>query len=103
MQQGSPKLITAWAMYDWANSVYQLVIASTIFPIYYEAVTRSGHSDIVVFLGMPWKNTVLYTSSIALAYLIIASLSPLLSGIADYSGRKKSFMRFFSSLGALAC
>jgi len=35
LEKGSKKLINAWAFYDWANSVYSLVISSAIFPIYY--------------------------------------------------------------------
>jgi len=95
MQKNDPKIIRAWAIYDWANSVYPLVITSTIFPIYYTAVTTHNGSDIVQFLGMNFKNTALYTYAMAFAYLLIAAVSPLLSGIADYSGKKKGFMMFF--------
>lgn len=103
IQKNDKKLTTAWAFYDWANSVYPLVITSTIFPIYYESVTRNGTSDIVTFLGVNLKNTALYTYALAFAYLVIAVLSPMLSGIADYSGNKKKFMQFFCYLGATAC
>jgi UMF1 family MFS transporter len=91
-------------MYDWANSVYQLTIASTIFPIYYNQVTRSGPDDFTVsFFGYEVINTVLYSWSIAAAYLVVAFLSPLLSSLADYTGRRKSFMQFFTWMGALSC
>lgn len=103
MQKNDPKIIRAWAMYDWANSVYPLVITSTIFPIYYAAVTTRNDSDIVQFLGMNFKNTALYTYAMAFANLLIAAVAPLLSGIADYSGKKKGFMMFFCYLGALSC
>lgn len=103
MQKNDPKIIRAWAMYDWANSVYPLVITSTIFPIYYTAVTTQSDSDIVQFLGMNFKNTALYTYAMAFGYLLIAALAPLLSGIADYGGKKKGFMMFFCYLGALSC
>ena len=33
--KGDSKLLNAWAFYDWANSVYPLVISSAFFPIYY--------------------------------------------------------------------
>lgn len=100
----SAKVINGWAMYDWANSVYSLVITSTIFPIYYNAVTTGASgSDQVLFFGFMLSNTVLYSYAIALSYLIIASLSPLLSGIADYGGKKLFFLKFFAYLGSFAC
>tara|TARA_B100000809_G_scaffold166632_1_gene163895 strand:- start:5023 stop:6369 length:1347 start_codon:yes stop_codon:yes gene_type:complete len=93
------KIIGAWTMYDWANSVYPLVITSAIFPIFYEKST----AEIISFFGIDFVNTELYSYIISLSYLIVAFLSPLLSGIADYSGNKKSYMRFFCYLGAIAC
>jgi len=100
---GNKKVIRAWTMYDWANSVYNLVIGSTIFPIYYNQVTRSNGSDVVSFFGIELINTSLFSFALAFAFLIVAITSPLLSGIADYSGKKKSFMAFFVLLGSIAC
>jgi UMF1 family MFS transporter len=103
------KVVRAWAMYDWANSVYPLVINSTIFPIYYKTMTASGLSGAaaekvqVSFLGFEVNNMVLYSYAISFAYLIIAGFSPVLSGIADYSGSKKKFLKFFCYLGAMSC
>jgi UMF1 family MFS transporter len=95
-------------MYDWANSAYNLVITSTIFPAYYNAittVTRNGEiiNDKVTFFGIQFKNTSLFDYSIATAYLIIAFASPILSSIADYKGNKKRFMQIFCYLGSAAC
>ncbi|MFM9840133.1 MAG: MFS transporter [Cyclobacteriaceae bacterium] len=99
-----PKTIRAWCMYDWANSVYSLVITSAIFPVYYQAVTTSGDgNDQVVFLGQSIKNSVLYSYALSFSFLLISPLLPLLSGIADYAGNKKSFMKFFCYLGGTAC
>ncbi len=89
-------------MYDWANSVYQLTIASAIFPVYYGEMTR-GNNFIVNFFGHEIINSVLYSWSIAIAYLIVAGLTPMLSSLADYTGRRKAFMQFFTWLGALSC
>jgi MFS transporter, UMF1 family len=98
------KVQGAWAMYDWANSVYSLVITSTIFPVYYNSVTQGlDGSDRVSFFGWEVVNTVLYSYSISFSFLIIAILSPLLSGIADASGKKLSFMKFFAYLGSVSC
>jgi len=100
----SKKVQGAWAMYDWANSVYSLVITSTIFPVYYNAVTmRADGSDRVSFFGWEAVNTVLYSYSISFSFLIIALLAPLLSGIADASGNKLKFMKFFVYLGSTSC
>lgn len=107
--KNNKKTISAWAMYDWANSVYPLVISSAIFPIYYNAVTTvkdaAGNiiNDNVTFLGMSFKNTVISSYALAFSFLIICISSPLLSGIADSRGNKKNFMRFFCYLGAISC
>src|SRR6202000_2531815 len=98
----------AWSMYDWANSAYNLVITSTIFPAYYNAVTtvtKDGQtiSDKVSFFGLTFKNSTLFDYSIATAYLIIALISPILSSIADYKGNKKRFMQLFCYLGSISC
>lgn len=101
--KGNKKIINAWALYDWANSVYPLVITSTIFPIYYTAVTSNTITDQVDFFGWNVKNTALYSYSISFSFLLVALISPLLSAIADYSGRKKMFMKIFCYIGALSC
>jgi UMF1 family MFS transporter len=101
--KGDPKVVKAWIMYDWANSVYQLTIASAIFPIYYNTVTRHGDDFVVSFFNWKIVNTVLYSWAIAVAYLIVAAGSPLFSSIADYTGRRKGFMRAFTWIGAVSC
>ena len=102
LTQPSNRIINAWCLYDWANSVYLLVITSTIFPVYYSGVTAAVfESEKVLFFGMEVVNTVLYSYSISISFLIVAILSPLLSGIADYGGNKKSFLKFFTLLGSV--
>ncbi len=91
-------------MYDWANSVYNLVITTTFFPIYFAGITKSAYGEnSVPFLGRVFKNTSLYDYSLAAAYLAIAILLPILSSIADSRGNKKNFMKFFCYLGGVAC
>lgn len=102
----SPKVVRAWTMYDWANSVYNLVITSTIFPAYYDSMTGDGDTttnDMVQFMGREFQNTALYNYTLSFSFLIVALMSPLLSSIADYRGTKKSFLRFFMTLGSIAC
>jgi UMF1 family MFS transporter len=101
--KGDPKVVRAWVMYDWSNSVYQLTIASAIFPIYYNTVTRHGTDFIVSFFGFKVVNTALYSWAIAAAYLLVAIGSPLFSSMADYTGRRKGFMRAFTIIGATGC
>lgn len=104
MQKNSKKLINAWSSYDWANSVYNLIVTTAIFPAYYEAVTKEAFGgDIVDFFGIQITNTVLFTYAISFSFLVIVITSPILSGIADYTSSKKRFMQFFTYLGSLSC
>lgn len=99
-----PRIIRAWTMYDWANSVYNLVITTTFFPIYFLGVTKSAYGeDSVPFLGSVFKNSPLYQYTLSGSYLLIALLLPILSSIADSRGNKMSFMQFFCWLGGLGC
>jgi len=101
LQKGDKKLTHSWAFYDWANSVYSLVISTAVFPIYYETVTQT-ESGMVQFLGMQFNSTSLYTYALSFSFLIVAFISPFLSGIADYVGNKKSYMQFFCYFGSLS-
>jgi UMF1 family MFS transporter len=104
MQTASKKVITGWAMYDWANSVYNLVITTTFFPIYYTEMTKVApfNGEVTIF-KRTFVNTALYNYALAFTYLIVAITLPILSSIADYKGNKKRFMQAFCTLGALAC
>lgn len=104
MELNRPRTIRAWCFFDWANSAYSLVITTAVFPLYYSAVTESAFgSRTVQFFGTEADKGALYSYAIAFSFLLIAALSPVLSGIADYGGSKKQFMRFFTMLGSTAC
>ncbi|MCH7785137.1 MAG: MFS transporter [Bacteroidetes bacterium] len=103
LQKGSKKLLNAWAFYDWANSVYSLVIASAVFPIYYQALFNAAEIDTIVVFGGSIRSTPLISYTTAAAFLAVSFISPILSGIADYVGNKKIFMKFFCYLGAISC
>jgi len=104
LAKNDKRLINAWASYDWANSVYNLIVTTAIFPIYYISSTEEAFGgDMVEFFGFTIKNSILYTWAISFSFMVIVFLSPILSGIADYSGKKKRFMQFFTYLGAAAC
>ena len=107
-QKGNKRTITGWVFYDWANSVYPLIISSAIFPILYETQTSVKNDagktiyDTVSFLGREFHNTEFYAYVICLSYIVVALISPLLSGIADAGGKRKLFMQFFCYLGAFS-
>ena len=97
--KGNKKIINAWVFYDWANSVYPLVVTSTIFPTFYEKNTTPE----VSFMGMKFMNTELYAYMGAFSFILVSIMSPVLSGMADYSGNKKRFLQFFCYMGAIGC
>jgi UMF1 family MFS transporter len=129
IQKGDKKVIKGWVMYDWANSVYNLVISSAIFPIFYDTVTtkqylsekpenigkawtsldldpsklKAGEQVMVDFFGMHIPNSALMSFVLSASFLLVSFSSPFLSGIADYRGNKKRFLQFFCYLGALSC
>jgi MFS transporter, UMF1 family len=109
-KKNDPKVIKAWTFYDWANSVYNLIISTAIFPIFYETVTSGNQQtingeivDVVSFFGREFVNTELYSYVYSASFLLIVLLVPILSGIADYTGTKKRFMQFFCYMGAVGC
>src|SRR6218665_636466 len=134
METGNKKIVRGWIMYDWANSVYNLVISSAVFPIFYSSVTTNlykaekakiaihsakdlvtnkealeavklAENEIITvnFLGWELSNSALMSFALSASFLVVAFLSPFLSGIADYRGNKKRFLQFFCYLGALSC
>ncbi len=116
--KGDKKIIRGWVAYDWANSVYNLVISSAIFPLFYDSVTRQHYAKqigvasedaknieqvLVKFFGFELSSSVLFSFILSASFLVVSVASPLLSGIADYTGSKKKFMKFFCYLGAISC
>ena len=97
------KLINAWAMYDWANSAYALVVASAIFPPYYNSITEVNGNSRLDFGPFSLENTAAYSIILGISFGTVALLSPILSSISDYKGNQKSFMRFFCLLGSIGC
>lgn len=108
IEKDNPKIIKAWTFYDWANSVFPLVITSAIFPNFYDYVTTHDAKDnfigkTVQFLGFEFENQNIYSFVYAFALSIVVLIAPILSGIADYLGNKKRFLQFFCYLGAISC
>ncbi|MDO5105845.1 MFS transporter [Capnocytophaga sp.] len=101
--RGHKKLLRAWIFYDWANSVYSLTIVSAVFPIFYGLLFKIAGITHIHLFGIEFKNTAVIAFVTALAFLAVVILAPILSGIADYLGNKKTFMKFFCYLGAISC
>ncbi len=101
--KGDKKVLNAWAFYDWANSVYALVISSSIFPLFYGALFRINHLESYSFLGIETPSESIISYITAIGFLVVAFISPVLSGIADYLGSKKFFMKLFCVIGSVSC
>ncbi|WP_345270194.1 MFS transporter [Nibrella viscosa] len=102
--KNNPRILNAWCLYDWANSVHSLVIVSSIFPVYFSATAlNEAGGPVIDFLGFEVKNSVLFSYTVSAAFLLAALLSPLCTAIADFSGRKKLFMKVFCYTGAISC
>ena len=97
---GDKKLINGWAFYDWANSVYSLVISTAVFPLYYSGITKD---KVISFLGVEWSHPdTLYSYALSFSFLVVAFMSPILSAIADYTGNKKKFLKIFCTIGSIS-
>lgn len=101
--KGEKKVLNAWAFYDWANSVYALVISSSIFPLFYGALFRLEDKESATFFGVDTPSESIISYVTAIGFLIIAFISPLLSGVADYLGNKKFFLKLFCFVGSISC
>ena len=100
-KKGDKKLLNAWAFYDWANSVYPLVISTAIFPIYFKSITNGENVDFLFLKSIENDAFIGYVSSFT--FIVLALISPILSGIADHTGYKKLFMRLFCYIGSISC
>ncbi|WP_277631872.1 MFS transporter [Avrilella dinanensis] len=102
-QKGDTKMLNGWAFYDWANSVYALVISSSIFPLFYGALFRLKDTDSYLMFGIDVPSESIISYITALSFAVVALLSPILSGVADYLGNKKFFLKLFCYIGAVSC
>jgi MFS transporter, UMF1 family len=101
--KNNKKTIHAWAMYDWANSAYALVITSAIFPAYYNTITKINGNTKIKLFGANIENTAAYSINLGIAFGIVALISPLLSSISDYDGNHRNYMKGFCYTGAIGC
>jgi UMF1 family MFS transporter len=83
------KQVSAWALFDFANSVYPAVITTAVFPLFYAGVVVGNDAG----QGDWW-----WGRAVSLSALIVATSAPLLGAIADRGGGRKKFMLFYVGL-----
>lgn len=81
--------IFAWAMYDFANSAYATIVATTIFNPYFVRVVAGEDSGL-----KEGEGTFLLTLSICVSSLAIVASAPIIGTIADAHANKKRFLLF---------
>lgn len=85
-------VLRAWAMYDWANSVFMTIVL-LIFPIYFADVAAKG---------LPSSQASgRFALATTLSMTFVALLSPFLGAAADYAAAKKKFLAAFLGLGVV--
>ena len=86
--------ITAWTMYDWANSAFATTILAAVLPIYYSQVAGAT-------LPTSAMATAYWGAGLSLSLLIAAVLAPILGTISDISRSKKRFLALFVAIGVI--
>ncbi len=86
--------LRAWAMYDWANSAFYLVVITAVFPIFYKQIAASGLSDEEATVRLAWAT--------AIALGLVAVVAPILGALADFMAWRKRLMAGFVALGVMA-
>lgn len=84
--------LRAWAMYDWANSAFFLVVITAIYPIFFQQVAAVG---LEVNTATFW-HSVSTTAGLA----TVALISPILGAFADFLAWRKRLLALFVGLGA---
>ncbi len=98
----------AWALYDVANSAFWVVIATAVFPVYYQELyiqsqTAPGQTvteEVRRELATKGGSKLAYTASIAM--VIVAVLGPVLGVISDRTAAKKKLLALFAGVGVVA-
>ena len=82
--------VWSWAMYDFANSGYTTVVITAIFNAFFVGVVAGGAD---------WA-TLLWTTIVAISYVIVMIVGPLLGAWADRRAAKKRVL-LWSTLGCV--
>lgn len=83
--------VWSWAMYDFANSGYTTVVITAIFNAFFVGVVAGGAD---------WA-TLLWTTVVAISYVIVMFAGPVLGAWADRRAAKKRVL-FWSTVGCVA-
>jgi len=83
------KQVGAWALFDFANSIYPAVIQTAVFSIFYTATVVGNEAG----QGDWW-----WGRAVSLSVLIVAVTSPILGAVADRGGVRKRFMLAYTAL-----
>ncbi len=98
--------IFGWAMYDWANSAFSTTIGTVFLGPYVASLARTAAETAgtanVSFLGIPVAPDSFLPYCISFSVGMQVLFLPILGAIADYSHLRKTMMRIFATLGAVA-
>lgn len=98
----------AWALYDVGNSAFWVVIATAVFPVYYQELyiqSRTSPGQVLTEevrreLSTKGGSRLAYTATAAM--VIVAVLGPVLGVVSDRMAAKKKFLAFFAGLGVVS-
>ncbi len=85
--------LRAWAMYDWANSVFMTTVLQ-ILPLYFLEVAAVAIPRNVASARFAWAT--------AAAIVLVGLLGPVLGAVADFQGNKKTMLGFFLAVGVVS-
>ena len=83
--------IFAWALYDWANSVFATTVMAGFFPVFFKLYWNAGSDAVVSTARLGFTNSA--------ASIVILVAAPILGAIADGGGARKKFLGVFTALG----
>lgn len=89
------RAITAWCMYDWANSAFATTILAAVLPVYYSQVAGANLPSEAVA-------TAYWSMGLSISLAVAAVLSPILGTVSDVMRGKKRFLALFAGSGIIA-
>ena len=83
--------IFAWALYDWANSVFATTVIAGFFPVFFKQYWSAGSDAVTSTAQLGFAN------SIGSVFILIAA--PILGAVADGGGARKKYLGVFTAIG----
>jgi MFS transporter, UMF1 family len=84
--------VFSWLLFDFANTSFSVMMVTFAFPLYFKNVICEGKPS----------GDALWGFSVSLSMLLVAVISPVLGAAADYSGKRKRFLLFFTVTSVVA-